>query len=55
MENHMNERADNHKRKRKHMLKSHPTSAITARTKFPREATALHFRQAHTQGDSLLG
>lgn len=46
----MNERADNHKRKRKGMLKSHPTSAITtARTEFPREATALPSRQSLTQ------
>lgn len=49
-ENHVNERVDYHKRKRKGMLKSHPTNAtITARMEFLREAMALLSRQALTQ------
>lgn len=46
----MNERADDHKRKRKGTLKSHPTNAIIiARLEFLPEARARLSRQALTQ------
>ena len=49
-ENHVNQRVDYHKRKRKGMLKSHPTNAIIiARTEFLTEAMALLSRQALPQ------
>lgn len=49
-ENHVNQSVDYHKRKRKGMLKSHPTNAtVIVRMEFLTEATALLSKQALTQ------